>query len=320
MIEFIKIAKKILNDYVNVKRGESVLVITDTSYPKGVADALLAVGHSEEIDVNVIVIGPKALRSPSDSLMSAIKGFNVIIQITSTGFGGSLTQLLGKGTRVLCLAQVSAEQLVRSLGVDKDKLIADVTYFSDKLIKGSKMRITTVMGSDLSLNLGSRKVMIEDGVVNKGEWDTFPGVVYTTLEESSAKGTVVVDTSMGWFPIGGTLTNRMIHTPVTLKITGGKVVDVLGQIGAAIYKKILSNGGENADVIAEVGVGLNANNIASGNILIDEGLYGAAHLGIGHNVHLGGKNKASQHIDIIFRDATFEIDGNIIMNKGVLLK
>jgi 2,5-dihydroxypyridine 5,6-dioxygenase len=80
--------------------------------------------------------------------------------------------------------------------------------------------------------------------------------------------------------------------------------------------RVLKEGGEGADIIGEIGIGLNPELQLAGNILVDEGLYGAAHVGIGHNVHLGGQNTASQHMDIVFTKATFEVDGEIIMENG----
>ena len=50
----------------------------------------------------------------------------------------------------------------------------------------------------------------------------------------------------------------------------------------------------------------------------DEKALGTVHLAIGNNTHLGGKNKASIHIDFILYKPTVKAGGRLIMKEGCL--
>lgn len=47
-------------------------------------------------------------------------------------------------------------------------------------------------------------------------------------------------------------------------------------------------------------------------------LNGTCHFGFGHNADQGGVNEASVHIDCVYRSATVEIDGKIVIKDGRL--
>jgi hypothetical protein len=40
------------------------------------------------------------------------------------------------------------------------------------------------------------------------------------------------------------------------------------------------------------------------------------HIGIGTNITLGGNVKAAIHYDLLMWEATIELDGNVILEKG----
>jgi leucyl aminopeptidase (aminopeptidase T) len=55
-----------------------------------------------------------------------------------------------------------------------------------------------------------------------------------------------------------------------------------------------------------------------GIMLEDEGVFGTVHIGIGTNVTLGGKVKAAIHYDLIMWQPTIDLDGRIVLEKGVV--
>ena len=46
------------------------------------------------------------------------------------------------------------------------------------------------------------------------------------------------------------------------------------------------------------------------------GKLGFAHHGIGSSYAIGGNVKAPCHIDVIYKDASLEIDGALVLDKG----
>ena len=107
---------------------------------------------------------------------------------------------------------------------------------------------------------------------------------------------------------------------MVLKIENGKVVSIEGGKEADRLKSILKDSGdENSYNIAEFAIGLNDRAKVIGDIIEEEGVYGTGHFAVGNNVHFGGVNYAPIHLDMVYFHPTIEIDGKIIMEKGVLV-
>ena len=68
--------------------------------------------------------------------------------------------------------------------------------------------------------------------------------------------------------------------------------------------------GTGADVIAELGIGLNHTVRPRGHVMLDEKAGGTAHVAIGRNTGAyGGDNEAKIHVDCIFSTPEVEADG-----------
>jgi leucyl aminopeptidase (aminopeptidase T) len=53
--------------------------------------------------------------------------------------------------------------------------------------------------------------------------------------------------------------------------------------------------------------------------IYDEKAIGTAHIAIGNNIHLGGVNKASLHVDFVLDKPTVEADGKVVLRRGRFL-
>jgi len=96
----------------------------------------------------------------------------------------------------------------------------------------------------------------------------------------------------------------------------GKIVSFKAEKGTDAFKKILEKAKGDKDRIAELGIGINY-----GMKPVDWSVYyekapGTAHIAIGNNIHLGGVNKASIHIDFVLYNPTIKADNKIIMDTG----
>ncbi len=88
-------------------------------------------------------------------------------------------------------------------------------------------------------------------------------------------------------------------------IEGGKAAELL--------RRIVAEAGSGADVIAELGIGLNHAVRPRGHVLLDEKAGGTAHVAIGRNTGpYGGDNEATIHIDCVFAAPEVEVDGRPI--------
>ncbi|MEM4819496.1 MAG: hypothetical protein QXQ91_04235 [Nanopusillaceae archaeon] len=68
--------------------------------------------------------------------------------------------------------------------------------------------------------------------------------------------------------------------------------------------------------MAEFGIGSYPGARIVGNILMDKKVYGTVHTAFGNNSTIGGRVKASIHIDVIITKPTVYVDGRMIIRDG----
>jgi leucyl aminopeptidase (aminopeptidase T) len=108
--------------------------------------------------------------------------------------------------------------------------------------------------------------------------------------------------------------------PVTIHVREGKVEEITGGSAAEYLKETLESFDDpTAYNLAEFALGLNPSCRAYATNLEDLGKLGFGHHGIGSNYAIGGKVMAPCHIDIIYKDVTAELDGEVVWDKGQLL-
>ena len=71
--------------------------------------------------------------------------------------------------------------------------------------------------------------------------------------------------------------------------------------------------------IGEFGFGLNPLARFCGSIIEDEAIMGTAHIALGENRQLGGRNKAPIHVDLVLRRPQVEFDGELVLKANRLL-
>jgi leucyl aminopeptidase (aminopeptidase T) len=108
---------------------------------------------------------------------------------------------------------------------------------------------------------------------------------------------------------------RPLCENITLTIKEGKVTNIQGGGEAQEYRKILSDLRDpQVYLTAEVGVGFHPQAVLSGTPLEDERIFGAAWIGIGTNVHIGGSIKAKIHSDcVMLPPVTLSLDGRVLL-------
>jgi leucyl aminopeptidase (aminopeptidase T) len=102
----------------------------------------------------------------------------------------------------------------------------------------------------------------------------------------------------------------LVDEPVRLTFSGGRVTAIEGGRAADLLRNLVEEAGDGADVIAELGIGLNPSVRPRGHVMLDEKAAGTAHVAIGRNTGAyGGDNEAAIHVDMIFSAPEVEVDG-----------
>jgi leucyl aminopeptidase (aminopeptidase T) len=100
---------------------------------------------------------------------------------------------------------------------------------------------------------------------------------------------------------------------VAIRFERGRATSIEGGQAAQMLRDLVAGAGPGADVIAELGIGLNPSIAPRGHTMLDEKAAETAHVAIGRNTGAyGGDNEASIHVDCVFSNPRFEADGRAV--------
>ena len=128
-----------------------------------------------------------------------------------------------------------------------------------------EVRVRGAAGTDLTLRIEGRRWLNDALRLEPGRVANFPGgeICIAPLADG-AEGDLVADLTIPWGPSEGLLTE-----PVRIRFEGGRARSIEG--GAAGERlRLVEESGPGADVIAELGIGLNPALRPRGHVLFDE--------------------------------------------------
>ena len=166
-----------------------------------------------------------------------------------------------------------------------------------------RVHITAPGGTDLVLSVAGRRFISDlEATVEIGV--NLPcGEVYCAPVENDADGVLVVDG-----PVGGDGTPP---APLRITVAAGRVTDVACADAdwQAMVQGYMAADAE-ANVICELGIGLNPGARLAGRMLEDEKALRTAHIAFGSNEGMpGGKSVSSMHIDYLIHRPTITVLG-----------
>ena len=216
-----------------------------------------------------------------------------------------LDVMLAHDGRVLGSPRIDHEMLEGELS----QPMADVEPAARKLlavVEGAReLHVRGAAGTDLRLRVDGRRWMDDALPLEPGGIANFPGgeICIAPLAEG-ADGVLVADLTI---PVGS---QELLPEPVVIHFEGGRARSIEGGEAGAALRRLVEEAGEGADVIAELGIGLNPAIRVRGHVLFDEKAAGTAHVAIGSNVGpYGGDNDASIHVDCVFSAPELTVDG-----------
>ena len=107
--------------------------------------------------------------------------------------------------------------------------------------------------------------------------------------------------------------------PFSVTIEHGLIKNIEGgSIASAFSEMLQSFQDDTVYNVAEFAIGLNPHARQYATFLEDEGHLGHGHIGIGSNWAIGGRVKSSIHTDLIFKEASVYLDGNLVFENGAL--
>ena len=184
---------------------------------------------------------------------------------------------------------------------------------------GHTLRITHPNGTDLTMQLGGKDVLISDGVISVedqrlgGAATTVwlpAGEMFTTPLAGTADGIVVAD----HFFFQG----RRIEG-LRLEFVEGKLSSMTADKGLAIVQALYDVAGEGRDRFAVVDIGINPNiQVPPGSDMVGWVPAGMVTVGVGNNAWAGGANNVNFSIYPKLPGSTVEVDGTVVVDGGKL--
>jgi hypothetical protein len=212
------------------------------------------------------------------------------------------------GGRQIYLGLVDGELLRGELSQPAADLSEPARRLIAELEGSETVRIRGGAGTDLTLKVAGRPWLTDATPLEPGDFANFPGgEIFVAPHRDGADGVLVADLTVPYTVDG------LVDEPVTLRFERGRVVSIEGGRAAGMLRDLVAEAGEGADVIAELGIGLNAAVEPRGHVMLDEKAARTAHVAIGRNTgSYGGDNEASIHVDLIFSLPELEADGRRI--------
>jgi len=310
-------AKIIVERVLAIKPREKVCIFTDTQCSQSITQLLAATTQAAEAETVVITITPREVGGvdPPSSAAAAIQVADVVIAQASYGILHTETvrEALRRGARVCDMWGFNEDMMVRG-GATAD--YGEIKELSQRLAhvltSGKEARLTTRDGSDLTMSLADRHAHVLAALATKpGQFCAFPdGEAAISPLEGSAKGILVDPFCMEKEEIG------FLKEGLSLKVDGGRVVEIKGGIAANQLLGFLKQIGDSARNIAELGIGTNPKARLGVTIREAKKSWGTAHIGLGDSKSLGGKVESPLHMDMIFREPTLVVDGQTVLKEG----
>jgi len=316
-LELQRCARVAMEKCVALRPGERVLVVTDTMRDQSVAQALVgaAMAAGSEATLAVIPTRRMAPQEPPACVTAAMQETDVIFlyMTYSLSHSSARVQAQKAKARIISMPGVTEDGFLRTLSIDMDSLADLTNRLSERVARAKSARITTALGTDVSLEL-AHPVTAIDGVCHQpGELDFFPpGLFLSVPREGSVSGKAVVDGSI-------TQIGRL-SSPVTMTFDRGKLVKIDGGGEAARLERLLASlEDEGAYAFAAWGIGTNPGAALVGEDPSFEGerVYGWCHVSTGSNATFpGGTVRAKIHLDGIISSPTIYLDGEMILKEG----
>lgn len=284
-----------------------------------VVDLPLTHGRGAD-EAGVPVAGAGLGRHPE--VVEAFKSADMLIDLCLLLWTPEKHEIQDAGTRVLsCIEPVQVLQ--RLFPTDDQRRRSEESH--ELLSAASRLRLTNDAGTDVTYDFGQYRGFCQYGYTDEpGRWDHFASThVVHAANDGGVNGTLVLQPGDALTAFG-----RYIEEPVRMKIEGGYIRSIEGGFDAWLMESYISKfQDERAWAVSHIGWGNNENArwdahaIGDGGIGMDARAWiGNVMFSVGPNTEFGGSNDTACHIDIPMRDCTLELDGDVVIDHGRIVK
>lgn len=303
-------AARVLRTSVGLKESEKVLILADVpclGVGRSFFDAAVAMGA----DPVLAVIRPrgKAGTEPPEPLGTSMLEYDVILVATMESMTHTHARRAANraGARIASMPGVTEAMLDGgALSVDHGELLQLLRRLERKLRHAKQVHIVSPQGTDLTFSVRGRDWITDDSGVctKKGHFTTLPaGQLFVAPVEGTAEGRLIVDG----------LILEPVFAPVTIEVKKGYATRIVGAHRAVME---MNKGGREGRSLGKFGIGLNPRATTTGSAIEAEKALGTVHISFGDNLAFGGRTQCGVRVDAMIREASAEVDGKPLLDKG----
>ncbi|HMA76862.1 MAG TPA: aminopeptidase [Candidatus Krumholzibacteriaceae bacterium] len=312
MNKLYKAAKKTIYDGLKLKRGESLLLVTDRKKMR-IAEAIAHWGKKKNAEVTTYLMTEtlRPIARPTAIFKSMMRKADATIymldaRVEEKPFRAYMVENGAKKGRIIMMPGITSNMMERLVNIDYKKLNTLTRKVIRKLKDSTQVHVTNHLGTDITFSVKGRSWENDNGRISKmGEHGNLPaGECYTCPVEKTFTGKIVIsliDDKKG---------------KGTMVFEKGKLVDYKGRGVREIVKTIGKD--PSGYIIGEFGIGTNRGAKICRNMLEAEKAFGTVHFAIGDSYGLG-KNKSKWHFDGLVEKATLSAGRKEIIRKGKFL-
>ena len=317
LVQMAPTAQTVIHQVLGVKPGEHVCILTDTDRPSTITQVLGVMAKAAGAETVIVTMTPRLVggQEPPKVAAAAVLASDVVICQASYAIVHTNTarDALKRGARICEMWGFDEDMMIRGGAIGDYAEVQRVSQaLAELLTRGKEARLLTEAGTDLRVSLEGRQGHVLAGVANTpGSFCGFPdGEAAAAPKEGSAEGVLVnpfsIEKAEIAFPKG----------EVRITVEKGRVVKVEGGTEATFLTRLIEELGESARNLGEFAMGTNPACRLGVTLRETKKCWGTAHVAIGDNKSLGGVVDSPIHMDMIFRDATVIIDGQMVVAKG----
>lgn len=303
----------------NVREGESVVVVCDADM-RSIGDAVRDTAGAAGAEATLVVPPPRTIdnEEPDAPVAAALVAADVVFLPVTLALAHTraVRDAIVSGARVVSMTAFT-ERMMREGGLftDFEARRPLCRAMARRLERGSHLRVTNPAGTEVSMSLEDSPGNSHACIVDQPGFTAVPNIEANTAPaQGTTEGTFVVDGSIPYYGVG------VVREPVTFRIERGFVTGIDGGEQARFLSGLLAAQNDPwVYNVAQFAFGLNPDCVEfTGEMLNDEGVNGTVHVGIGTSANLGGSVSAKTHFDAIIRRPTVWIDGEVVVDDGVV--
>lgn len=310
-----RIGRMVFERSFEIDHDENVLIISDPG-KRVEASVFFESAKRYTSNLSCIVLDgmTENAQEPPEVIREAMMTSDVAILITSYSLSHTHARRAASaaGARIASLPGITLEMMRRTLMIDPHTLQGDAEKITALLTGGDEVTITSAQGTDLSFSIHGRAGIPDTGILSQpGAFGNLPaGEAFIPPVEGTAHGLLVVD---------GAVADVELDAPVQIIIEEGNARLISGGRAARELTRRMSDAGDKARVLCELGIGTNPATRLCPNVLEAEKVYGTCHVAFGNNSTFGGANSVLFHTDCVIANPTITVDNRaVVKNKTIL--